>query len=110
MNKEIAKNIKAKFIKSKQNLKVNLKNFFDWVKGAELIELKECETSKDPVRPELDNEFRTSFGRKIFGVKYQNEIHAVMCFAFTNKIPKTVKELDLLSKDAFLQSANRDQN
>ena len=33
-----------------------------------------------------------------------------MCFAFTNKIPKTVNELDLLSKDAFLQSANRDQN
>ena len=60
MNKEIAKNIKAKFIKSKKNLKVNLKNFFDWVKGAELIELQECETSKDPVRPELDNEFRTS--------------------------------------------------
>ena len=72
--------------------------------------MTECETSKDPVRPELDNEFRTSFGRKIFGVKYQDEIHAVMCFAFTNKIPKTVNELDLLSKDAFLQSANRDQN
>ena len=32
-----------------------------------------------------------------------------MCFAFTNKIPKSVKELDLLSKDAFLQSAMRDQ-
>ncbi len=32
-----------------------------------------------------------------------------MCFAFTNKIPKTVKELDLLSKDAFLQSTHRDQ-
>jgi len=32
-----------------------------------------------------------------------------MCFAFTNKIPKTVKELDLLSKDAFLQSVRRDQ-
>ena len=110
MNKEIAKNIKATFIKSKKNLKDNFKNFFDWVKGAELIELTECETSKDPVRPELDNEFRTSYGRKIFGVKFQNEIHAVMCFAFTNKIPKTVKELDLLSKDAFLQSANRDQN
>ena len=110
MNKEIAQNIKAKFLKSKKNLKDNLKNFFDWVKGAELIELTECETSKDPVRPELDNEFRTSYGRKIFGVKFQDEIHAVMCFAFTNKIPKTVNELDLLSKDAFLQSANRDQN
>ena len=72
--------------------------------------MTECETSKDPVRPELDNEFRTSYGRKIFGVKFQDEIHAVMCFAFTNKIPKTVNELDLLSKDAFLQSANRDQN
>ena len=35
------------------------------------------------------------------------EIHAVMCFAFTNEIPKTIKELDLLSKDAFLQSAQR---
>ena len=33
-----------------------------------------------------------------------------MCFAFTNKIPKSVHELDLLSRDAFLQSATRDQN
>ena len=32
-----------------------------------------------------------------------------MCFAFTNKIPKTVRELDLMSKDAFLESANRGQ-
>ena len=32
-----------------------------------------------------------------------------MCFAFTNQIPKNVKELDLMSKDAFLQSATRDQ-
>ena len=42
-------------------------------------------------------------------LKYNDEIYAVMCFAFTNKIPKNVKELDLMSKDAFLQSANRDQ-
>ena len=104
------KKIKARFRKSKKDLKKNVKNFFAWVKGAELIELKECEISKDPVRPELDNIFRTSYGRKIYGVKYNDEIHAVMCFAFTNKIPKTVKELDLMSKDAFLQSANRDQN
>jgi len=109
MNNKIAKKIKARFRKSKKDLKKNFKNFFDWVKGAELVELKKCEVSKDPVRPELDNEFRTSYGRKIFGVKFQDEIHAVMCFAFTNKIPKTVYELDLLSKDAFLQSANRDQ-
>ena len=110
MNKRISKKIKARLRKSKKDLKKNIKNIFGWIKGAELVELSECKTSKDPVRPELDNEFRTSYGRKIFGVKFKDEIYAIMCFAFTNKIPKTVKELDLLSKDAFLQSANRDQN
>ena len=74
------------------------------------MELKKCNTEEDPIRPELDNVFRRSYGRKIYGVKYKNEIHAVMCFAFTNKIPKSVYELDLFSRDAFLQSATRDQN
>ena len=31
-------------------------------------------------------------------------------FAYTNKIPKNVEELDKFSHDAFLQSAQRDQN
>ena len=110
IKKKISRNLKARFRKSKKDLNKNIKNFFDWIKGAELVELKQCKTEKDPVRPELDNEFRTSYGRKIFGVKYKNEIHAVMCFAFTNKIPKSVHELDLYSRDAFLQSATRDQN
>jgi len=105
----LKRSIKSRIRKSKKDFKNNIKNFFEWIKGAELIELKECDISKDPVRPELDNDFRTSYGRKIYGVKYKDEIHAVMCFAFTNKIPKTVKELDLLSKDAFLQSAQRSQ-
>ena len=113
INEKLKENIfknKKNFSKVKKNIELKIKNFFDWVKGAELVELEKCDTSDDPVRPELSNEFRTSFGRKIYGVKFQNEIHAVMCFAFTNEIPKTVNELDLLSKDAFLQSANRDQN
>ena len=100
---------KARIRKNRQIINRQINDFFDWVKGAELVSLKECNTIEDPVRPELDNEFRTSYGRKIYGVKYKNEIHAIMCFAFTNKIPKTVKELDNLSKDAFLQSALRDQ-
>ena len=107
--KNIKKKLRARSRKGKKDIKKKFQNFFEWIKGAELIELKECEISKDPVRPELDNFFRTSYGRKIYGVKYKDEIHAVMCFAFTNKIPKTVKELDLMSKDAFLQSATRDQ-
>ena len=101
--------IKANIIKKQQILKDKVTNFFDWVKGAELIELNECDTSEDPIRPELDNNFRSSYGRKIFGVKYKDEIHAVMCFAYTNEIPKSVEELDKLSHDAFLQSAMRDQ-
>ena len=111
--KNSVKNVKKKFkertIKSKKDIKKNFKDFFGWVKGAKLVELKECEISKDPVRPELDNIFRTSYGRKIYGVQYKDEIHAIMCFAFTNKIPKNVRELDLMSRDAFLQSATRDQ-
>ncbi len=107
--KKFKNKLKARTKKGKKDIKKNVKNFFEWVRGAKLVELKECDVSKDPVRPELDNIFRTNYGRKIFGVKYKGEIHSVMCFAFTNKIPKTVKELDLMSKDAFLQSANRDQ-
>ena len=101
--------LKARIRKSKKDISRKVDNFFEWIKGAEIVNLKSCNTDEDPIRPELDNEFRTSFGRKIYGVKYKGEIHAVMCFAFTNEIPKDVKELDLLSKDAFLQSATRDQ-
>tara|TARA_B100001027_G_C16147411_1_gene276494 strand:+ start:115 stop:714 length:600 start_codon:yes stop_codon:yes gene_type:complete len=108
LKKNFTKN-KESLSKVKKNFQDKIKNFFDWVKGAQLVELEKCDTSDDPVRPELNNEFRTSYGRKIFGVKYQNEIHAVMCFAFTNEIPKTVSQLDSLSKDAFLQSTNRGQ-
>ena len=102
--------IKARIRKNKQIFNKNIDNFFDWIKGAELVELNECNTNEDPVRPELDNVFRRSYGRKIFGVKYMGEIHAVMCFAYTNQIPKNVEELDKFSHDAFLQSAQRDQN
>ena len=101
---------KAKIVKSKSNIQTNIKNFFDWVKGAELVELDKCDISEDPVRPELDNIFRTNYGRKIFGVKYKDEIHAVMCFAFTDEIPKSVEELDLFSQDAFLKNVQRDPN
>ena len=93
-----------------KKVKEKFENFFDWVKGAELIELKTCNVKEDPIRPELDINFRTSYGRKIYGVKYKKEICAIMCFGFANDIPKTVNELDLMTKDAHLQSALRDRN
>ena len=103
-------NIKRKLnILKKRKIDKKLDSFFGWVKGAELVELKSCNITEDPVRPELDIIFRRSYGRKIFGVKYNKEICAIMCFGFTDEIPKTVKELDLMTRDAYLKSAQRDQ-
>tara|TARA_B110000037_G_scaffold117656_1_gene134924 strand:- start:10 stop:549 length:540 start_codon:yes stop_codon:yes gene_type:complete len=94
----------------KRKIDKKFDNFFSWIKGAELVELKSCNITEDPVRPELDVVFRRSYGRKIFGVKYNKEICAIMCFGFTDGIPKNVKELDLMTRDAYLKSAQRDQN
>ena len=110
MKKKFNPRIKARLRKNRQVLSKNIDNFFGWVKGAKLVELIECNIEEDPVRPELDNNFRTGYGRKIYGVEYLGEIHAVMCFAYTNKIPKSVDELEKLSTDAFLQTAMRDQS
>ena len=97
--------------KINKKIKEKFENFFDWIKGAELVELETCNIKEDPIRPELDIEFRTSYGRKIFGVKYKKEICAIMCFGFTNEVPKTIEEFDLMTKDAYLQSTSwRNEN
>ena len=72
-------------------------DFFKWIKKTELVELSEVNPADDPIRPELDNTFRITKGRKIFGLKYKNEIEGVVCLAFMNELPTTVKELDLMS-------------
>ena len=72
-------------------------DFFKWIKKTELVELSEINPADDPIRPELDNTFRITNGRKIFGLKYKDEIEGVVCLAFMNELPTTVKELDLMS-------------
>ena len=69
----------------------------------ELIELDWIDCKQDPVRPELDLEFRKSYGRKIYGLKFNNEIEGIVCIAYTNDIPKSVKELDIMSQNAYLK-------
>ena len=58
--------------------------------------------SEDPVRPQLDNKFRTSYGRKIYGVEYQrrNSCGNVFCL-HQWKFQRSVHELDKFSHDAF---------
>ena len=74
----------------------------------DLIELPFIDVTEDPVRPELSLEFRQAYGRKIYGIKdEEGDIAAVMCFAFTHGIPKSVEEMDKLSKDAAMQAVHR---
>jgi hypothetical protein len=65
---------------------------------SQLVELKEIDVSADPVRPELNLKWRNSFGRKIFGLERGNQIEAVVCLAFTNEVPRSVRDLDLMSR------------
>ena len=70
LKKKLKPRIKARVRRNKQVLSSRIDEFFHWIEGAELVELKKCNTNEDPVRPELDNVFRRSYGRKIYGVKY----------------------------------------
>ena len=87
-----------------QKYKGKLDGFFRWVKGAELVELTEVDVSEDPVRPELTLDWRTANGRKIFGLKYEDDIEGIICIAFTNDVPHSVKELDMMSELAHLKN------
>tara|TARA_B100001057_G_scaffold495843_1_gene595773 strand:+ start:787 stop:1278 length:492 start_codon:yes stop_codon:yes gene_type:complete len=80
--------------------KQNIDDFFKWVKGTELVELTDIDVSEDPVRPELDLEWRLSSERKIYGLKYENNIEAIVCVAYTNEVPDTVREMDYMSQVA----------
>ena len=86
-----------------KTFKTRLDDFFHWVKGTELVELTDIDVSEDPVRPELDLEFRTSYSRKIYGLKYEDDIEGIICIAYTNDVPTSVKELDLMSQNAHFK-------
>ena len=73
---------------------------FKWVKGTELVELDDIDVSEDPVRPELTLGFRITNGRKIFGLKYEDEIEAIVCVALCPEVPYTVREMDYMSQAA----------
>ena len=73
-----------------------------------LVELPYIDCKEDPVRPELDLAFRQAYGRKIFGLKDdEGDIAAIMCFAFTDEVPKTVEEMEILSKDSAMKALHR---
>jgi len=81
-------------------IKDSVEDFFKWVKGTELVELDDIDVSEDPVRPELTLGFRITNGRKIFGLKYNDEIEAIVCIALCPEVPYTVREMDYMSQAA----------
>ena len=81
-------------------------NFFKWVKGSELVLLEEIDVSEDPVRPHLNLDFRTSYGRQIYGLEYDSNIEGIVCIAFADEIPHTEKELELMSKNSHLEQSS----
>ena len=84
-----------------KKFKSSINNFFSWLSKTELVELDSVDTSEDPIRSEYDNKFRTSYGRKIYGLKSNEDIEGFICIAFCNEVPQTMKELDLISKNSF---------
>lgn len=58
----------------------------------------------DPVRPELSYEFRTSHNRQMFMIEneFTGDPSAVICVAYSNKVPETVDDLDFID---FMDSA-----
>ena len=80
-----------------------MNEFFRWVKGTELVELDDIDVSEDPVRPELTLGWRITNGRKIYGLKYEDQIEGIICVAYTNDIPHSVKELDMMSELAHIK-------
>ncbi len=73
-----------------------------------LVELPYIDVAEDPVRPELDLKFRQTYGRKILGLRDdKGDISAIICFAFTDEVPKTVEELEKFSYDSAIRSSAR---
>ena len=81
-----------------RKFKDNLNDFFKWVKGTELVELDDIDVAEDPVRPELTLGFRITHGRKILGLKFNDEIEAIVCVAICPEVPYTVREMDYMSR------------
>ena len=91
-----------------EQIKERIKKAFDKSPKYDLVEMPYIDCKEDPVRPELNLEFRQAYGRKIYGLKdSEGDIAAIICFAFTNKVPTTIEEMDVLSRDAAMQAIHR---
>ena len=69
-----------------------------WLADAELVELHDCDVSRDPVRPELDAQFRRAHGRKILGLRLNERTLGVVCVLLN--LDSSVPEAQRLVREA----------
>ena len=91
-----------------EKIKQALKDLFTRNPRFELVDLDHIDITEDPVRPELSVEFRKSNGKRILGLRDEaGDTAAIICVAFTNDVPASVEEMDLMAHDAYNQSILR---
>jgi len=91
-----------------EKIKQALKDLFTRNPRFELVDLDHIDITEDPVRPELSVEFRKSNGKRILGLRDEaGDTAAIICVAFTNDVPASVEEMDLMAHDAYNQSLLR---
>jgi len=91
-----------------EKIKQKLKDLFTRNPRFELLDLDHIDITEDPVRPELTVEFRKDYGRRMLGLKdEEGDTAAIICLAFTNEVPRSVEEMDLMSQDAANQAVHR---
>ena len=73
VSKKFKPRIKARIRKNKQAVNKTINNFFEWIKGSKLVELKECNTVYDPVRPELDNDLELVMAEKFMALSIKEK-------------------------------------
>ena len=62
-----------------------------------VTERPELWCDEDPVRPELDADFKTKPGRGVFGLRKGETYVAFLCYALTTGVPKNVTQLDFMT-------------
>ena len=80
--------------------KNKIDDFFKQNRSTELVELTDIDVSEDPVRPELDFSAFICRKKNLYSLKYENNIGAIVCVAYTNEVPTTVREMDYMSQVA----------
>jgi hypothetical protein len=77
---------------------VRKKVSYEYHRVIDVTEKPQLWEGKDPVRPELSQDFRSSSGRKVFALVDKEKFYAAfLCLARTTEVPQDTESLERLS-------------